>query len=52
LGHVHVFRDVSQNGVPAYYSGAPSGAQTKTVAIVDLDPVSGVSVSPLEIVLK
>ena len=51
LGHVHVFRDVSQNGVPAYYSGAPSGSQTKTVAIVDLDPVSGVSVSPLEIVL-
>ena len=51
LGHVHVFRDVSQNGVPAYYSGAPSGSQTKTVAIVDLDPVSGVSVLPLEIVL-
>jgi len=51
LGHVHVFRDVSQNGVPAYYSGAPSGAQTKTVAIVDLDPMLGVSVSPLEIVL-
>lgn len=52
LGHVHVFRDVSQNGVPAYYCGAPSGSQPKTAAIVDLDPVSGVSVSPLEIVLE
>ncbi|MCH7799942.1 MAG: DNA repair exonuclease [Chloroflexi bacterium] len=52
LGHVHVFRDVSQNGVPAYYSGAPSGSQTKTVAIVDLDPASGVSVSPLQIDLE
>ncbi len=49
LGHVHVFRDVSQNGVPAYYSGAPSGNQARTVAIVDLDPSSGVSVIPLAI---
>lgn len=49
LGHVHVFRDVSQNGVPAYYSGAPSGNQAKTVAIVDLDPSDGVSVTALEI---
>ena len=49
LGHVHVFRDVSQNGVPAYYSGAPSGNQARTVAIVDLDPSSGVSVMPLQI---
>ncbi len=49
LGHVHVFRDVSRNGVPAYYSGAPSGNQARTVAIVDLDPASGVTVTPLEI---
>ena len=49
LGHVHVFRDVSRNGVPAYYSGAPSGNQARTVAIVDLDPASGVSVTPLKI---
>ncbi|MCH7625704.1 MAG: DNA repair exonuclease [Chloroflexi bacterium] len=49
LGHVHVFRDVSRNGVPAYYSGAPSGSQARTVAIVDLDPASGVSVTPLKI---
>ena len=49
LGHVHVFRDVSRNGVPAYYSGAPSGSQARTVAIVDLDPANGVSVTPLGI---
>ncbi len=49
LGHVHVFRDVSRNGVPAYYSGAPSGTQARTVAIVDLDPAIGVSVTPLEV---
>ena len=49
LGHVHVFRDVSRNGVPAYYSGAPSGNQARTVAIVELDPASGVSVTPLEV---
>ena len=49
LGHVHVFRNVSQNGVPAYYSGAPSGNQARTVAIVDLDPSSGVSVMPLQV---
>ena len=49
LGHVHVFRDVSRNGVPTYYSGAPSGNQARTVAIVELDPTSGVSVTPLEV---
>ena len=49
LGHIHVFRDVSQNGVPAYYSGAPSGAGTRSVALVELDPSAGVSVSPLRI---
>lgn len=49
LGHVHVFRDVSRNGVPACYSGAPSGNQARTVAIVDLDPKSGVTVTPLAI---
>ena len=47
LGHVHVFRDVSQNGVPAFYSGAPSGARTGGVALVELDPETGVSVSHL-----
>ena len=49
LGHVHVYRDVSKNGIPAHYCGAPSGSQAKTVAVVDLDPSEGVSVRPLEI---
>ena len=49
LGHVHAFRNVSQNGVPAYYSGAPSGSQRRTVAVVDLNPETGVSVSPLNL---
>ncbi|MCL0028971.1 metallophosphoesterase [Dehalococcoidia bacterium] len=51
LGHVHVFRDVSQNGVPAFYSGAPSGVLACGVAIVELDPVNGVSVVPRSIVV-
>ena len=46
LGHVHALREVSQNGVTAYYSGAPSGSQAKTAIVVDLDPRTGVSVSP------
>ena len=49
LGHVHALREVSQNGVTAYYSGAPSGSQTRTVIVVDLDPQTGVSVSPFVI---
>ncbi len=49
LGHVHAFRNVSQSGVLAYYSGAPSGSQRRTVAVVDLNPETGVSVSPLNI---
>ena len=49
LGHVHVFRDVSQNGVPAFYSGAPSGYQARTVALVDMVPDEGVTVSPLPV---
>ena len=49
LGHVHVFRDVSRNGVPAFYSGAPSGPQRRTVALVELHPSDGVTVSPIEL---
>jgi DNA repair exonuclease SbcCD nuclease subunit len=49
LGHVHVFRDVSRGGVPAFYSGAPSGSQPRTAALVELDPASGVAVRPLQI---
>ena len=49
LGHVHVFRDVSQNGVPAFYSGATSGAGTRSIALVELNPSAGVTVSQLQI---
>ena len=51
LGHVHVFRDVSNNCIPAYYSGAPSGSQENTIAIVNLDKSNGVSVCPVSVVL-
>ncbi len=44
LGHVHQFRDVTSGNSPAFYSGAPSGTRTPTVALVTLDPRSGVSV--------
>lgn len=47
LGHVHVFRDVTREGPPAFYSGAPSGIQPKTVSLVTLDPTDGVTVEPL-----
>ena len=49
LGHIHLFRDVSQDGVLAFYSGAPSGPQARTVALVDMDPETGVTVSPVPI---
>jgi DNA repair exonuclease SbcCD nuclease subunit len=49
LGHVHAFRDVSQNGVPAFYSGTPSDAWTRTIALVELNPDTGVSVSPMHL---
>jgi DNA repair exonuclease SbcCD nuclease subunit len=44
LGHIHTFRDVTSEGAPAFYSGAPSGSQPATVALVTLDPIDGVSV--------
>lgn len=44
LGHVHVFRDVTHGGPSAFYSGAPSGSQHATTALVTLDPASGVTV--------
>ncbi len=49
LGHVHALRNVSQNGVTAYYSGAPSGSQTRTAVVVELNLDTGVSVSPFVI---
>ena len=49
LGHVHVFRDVTHGGPPAFYCGAPSGAQRKTVVLVTLDPANGVTVEPISL---
>ena len=47
LGHVHVFRDVSQGAVRACYPGAPRipyAPDAGSVAIVQLDPVTGVTI--------
>lgn len=44
LGHVHVFRDVTQGECPAFYSGAPSGWGNSGAAVVTLDPTQGISV--------
>ncbi|PZC51109.1 MAG: DNA repair exonuclease SbcCD nuclease subunit [Chloroflexi bacterium] len=47
LGHTHVFRDVTKGKAAAFYSGAPSGGQEKTVALVTLDPAQGVTTQRL-----
>ena len=50
LGHVHVFREVSQSGTKACYSGSPGamhlagGREWGTVAVVTLDPDTGVTI--------
>lgn len=50
LGHVHVFREVSQSGTKACYSGSPGamhlagGREWGTVAVVTLDPETGVTI--------
>ena len=47
LGHVHVFRDVSQGAVRACYPGAPRisyAPDAGSVAIISLDPASGISI--------
>ncbi len=49
LGHTHVFRDVTQGAVPAFYSGSPSDGRTPTAALVTMDPVNGVSVQSIHI---
>jgi len=49
LGHVHVFRDVTSGGAPAFYSGAPSGGKSPTAAIVSMDPDAGVSVEAIQL---
>jgi DNA repair exonuclease SbcCD nuclease subunit len=50
MGHLHVFREVSQRSTRACYSGSPvplvpDGPKGGSVALVDLDPVSGVTLS-------
>lgn len=50
LGHVHVFREVSQSSTTACYSGSPApwhlgDDQWGSVAVVTLDPTSGVALS-------
>lgn len=49
LGHIHFFHDVTQGAAKAYYSGAPSGPQPKSVAMVTLDPKTGTVAEPLTI---
>ncbi|MBI2872018.1 MAG: DNA repair exonuclease [Chloroflexi bacterium] len=50
LGHVHVFRDVTQGKVPAFYSGAPGGMPGRgTVALVALEPQRGATVVPVHL---
>ena len=47
LGHVHVFRDVSQGTVRACYPGAPRisyAPDAGSVAIIRLDPLAGISI--------
>ncbi len=49
LGHIHVFRDVSEHKTRACYSGSPGpaygGAGPGSVALVTLDPASGVEIA-------
>ncbi len=52
LGHVHVFRDVSQGGTRAFYPGVPSvqyAPERSCVAVVDFEHAEGVLVSELRL---
>ena len=54
LGHVHVFREVSERRTTACYSGSPSpphagATDGGSVALVTLDPDSGVKLAPKRI---
>ncbi|MEL6985142.1 MAG: metallophosphoesterase [Actinomycetota bacterium] len=52
LGHWHVQTDVSTDSVTAWYSGAPYGfGATGRFNLVDLDPRTGTSVTPVEVQL-
>lgn len=45
LGHHHYIQDVSTPEVTAWYSGSPSGFGSAQALVIDLDPVTGASVS-------
>lgn len=50
LGHWHVRTDVSTETVTAWYSGAPHGfGATGLFNLVDLDPTTGATVTPIEV---
>ena len=52
LGHIDVFRDVSEGNVPAFYSGSPEGTTPEhpgVVALIELDDHKGVTVKPITV---
>lgn len=49
LGHVHVFRNVTQGRTPAFYCGAPSGLLRPTAALVAFDPSGEVEVQAVPV---
>jgi DNA repair exonuclease SbcCD nuclease subunit len=50
LGHWHHVADVSQGGVPAWYSGSPVAlGGSGSMLLVDLDPAVGCTVTPLAV---
>jgi len=55
LGHVHVFRDVSQGETRAFYPGSPlipHAPDRGSIAIVTLDPEMGISVEGRQIMVR
>ena len=56
LGHIHLFDDLSRDGVAASYAGTPAplhlgSDEGGTVALVVLDPRSGVLITPQRVAL-
>ena len=52
LGHVHVFSTIYHGQTIAAYPGSPNlgqGAKEMTAALVDLDPMEGVSVEKINL---
>jgi DNA repair exonuclease SbcCD nuclease subunit len=57
LGHIHIFDDLSRGGVAACYAGTPAplhlGSEDDgTVALVTLDPRTGVRTTPLPVAVS